>query len=266
MAAFTDLTDYRERLSAPAQVSPFLKTGLTITAGRPFDGWLAASLPGTAPTTAAAPTNATAGALPMYDATTGQLFVPGASLGVQWPGMYVLCDRLSHQGGLSGIVTGAVTTNLPTAALTRYTDGVGVMLGISVYTVIGTTGTTITCTYTNEAGTGSRVSPLVVIGGTGFREASRMLLVPLAAGDTGVRSVESSTLTATTGTAGAFGYTLFKPLVGFVASEPGSKDFNLLDGGMCGGLPEIVNGACLFWLYITPASTTLMGALNLTAI
>jgi len=259
MTALADFAEYLAKYTNPNIPIPFYKTGAISNGGngRWVDSWLLNSLPGAAITTAAAPTNATVGALPFVNPGAEQLFVLGvdgsaAAAPSDRPGtgMLWLCDRLSHQGGLSGTVTTVdVTTNLPTAALTRYTDGAGVMLGISIYTVIGTTATTISCKYTNEAGTGGRVSPLRTIGATNEREASRFLPIPLAAGDTGVRSVESSTLTATTGTAGAFGYTLYKPLVAFAYDALGGPvDINLLSGGMS-NIGEVLDDACLFWLH-----------------
>lgn len=150
----------------------------------------------------------------------------------------LLIDRLSHQGGLSGTVTTAQTTNLPTAALTRYTSGVGVMIGLEIYTQIGTTATTVTVSYTNQAGTSGRTSLARVFGGTNFREVNRIMPIPLADGDTGARSVESVTVLATTGTAGNFGVTLYKPLVvlpPLAAAQNGDCDmpfqWDLLAGG-----------------------------------
>jgi hypothetical protein len=170
--------------------------------------------------------------------------------------MVILADRLSHQGGLSGTVTTEQTTNLATAALTRYTDGVGVMAAIEIYTQIGTTGTTVTASYTNTTPTAGRTSVATVIGGTGFREASRMIILPLQQGDVGVRSVESVTVLATTGTAGAFGITLFKPLVCFPLAVQGQQWLfdPLLNLG--GNMPEIDGDACLQWIYVSSSSST----------
>lgn len=268
MAAIADLADYLSRLHAPRELLTHSKVSTAAVAGRFNDMWAVASLVGTAPTTAAVPTNATAGSMLQQNGGTEQLLALGGTLGMTSGGTAILCDRLSHQGGLSGTVTGAVTTNLATAALTRYTTGAGVHLGISIYGQVGTTNTTITCTYTNQAGTGSRVSPLRSFGGTAFREAGRFLPIPLQNGDTGVRSVENSTMTASTTTAGAFGYTLYKPLMAFTVDRPSSVvAFNLVDGGMSGGFPEIVDNACLFWLIMPSAATAgIAGNLNLTAV
>jgi hypothetical protein len=158
---------------------------------------------------------------------------PGAT------GVYYFIDRLSHQGGLSGIVTTAQTTNLPTAALTRYTDGVGVMIGLTIYTVIGGTAATVTASYTNQAGVSGRTTAVQAIGGSGNSSAGRMIFLPLQAGDTGVRSVESVTLAATTGTAGNFGVTLFKILGAVCSDNVQALSWNdIITGGFIGGIPE----------------------------
>jgi hypothetical protein len=270
VAALADFDEYLTKLGAPREKIPVAKAAsVGIGAGRMVDMWPSSPLPGVAPTTGVAPTNATAGSLLQQDGGTEQTFMMGGELGFA-NGTAILCDRLSHQGGLSGTVTTVdVTTNLPTAALTRYTTGADVHLGITVYGLIGGTGTTITCKYTNQAGTGGQVTPLRVIGGSGFREVQRFLPIPLASGDTGIRSVESSTLTATTGTAGNFGYTLYKPLVAFSVDRQNSNVFfNILDGGMSGGMPEIMDGACLFWLMTAAASgaVSVNGSLRLSAV
>lgn len=257
MSALTGLTDYKNRLQAPREILASAKIASTTIIGRSYDYFTIAALAGAAPTTAVVPDRTTTGALGQQDAATEELYALGGPFSATQSGLYVLCDRLSHQGGLNATTTGAVTTNLPTAALTRYTSGEGVMLGISIYTLIGATSTTISCSYTNEAGTNGRTSPSIPFGNTGFRELNRMLLVPLVTGDTGVRSVENSTIQATTGTAGAFGYTLFKPLVGFNVDKPGGQvDMSLFDGGMTGGMPPILDNACLFWMIIPGGTST----------
>jgi hypothetical protein len=264
VAALTDFADYVSRLEGPRQLLPTTRPALTTIAGRPWDMFIGSTPQSpAAPTTAVVPAKSTG--FNQENGATEQLFALGGTLGSTQSGLYVLCDRLSHQGGLSGTVTGSITTNLPTAALTRYTTGVGVMAAISIYTQIGTTATTITAGYTDQDG-GAKTTPAMAIGATGFREASRMLFLPLATGDTGVRAITSSNLLATTGTAGAFGYTLFKPLMSFHIDRPhGTVDFSLVDGGMSGGVPEILDDACLFWMCIPAgASTSLFGDVRLT--
>lgn len=183
----------------------------------------------TAPTTSAVCTNATAGALKQTSPGGGRTKrLTGIAIGgALAAGTLIVYDRLVHQGGLSGTTTGAQTTNLPTTALTRYTDGVGVQAWLEVYTQIGASSTTVTASYTDQGGTSGNTTLATAWGNTGFREAQRIVRLPLANGDYGVRAVASVTNAATTGTAGAFGVTLARPLyaiplpnvgVGFIQS------------------------------------------------
>lgn len=258
--AIADFDAWKAALTSGAEQIPIQVSTTTTLAGRQYDLWRTLVPLGAVPTTAAAPDNTLLGAMGQQNGGSGTLTLMGALFQAQNPGSFIIADRLSHQGGLSGVTTGAQTTNLPTAALTRHTSGEGVMIGLTIYTQIGTTAVGVTVTYTNQSGTGSRVSPSTVIGGTAFREANRMIQIPLQEGDTGVRSVESVTISATTGTAGAFGVTLFKPLYVLVAST-GNSIFgvDLLSSGTFGGFPEIIDGACLFPIAIS-ASTNAQAA------
>lgn len=254
--AIASFSTFDAELDHPKESVAFGIATTTTIAGRWQDLWTSMTIPGTAPTTAAAPTSATAGALGQQDSTVATLGLVSARISTLTPGCYLLIDRLSHQGGMNATSTGTQTTNLPTSALTRYTTGEGVMLGVTIYTQIGTTATTISCSYTNSAGTAARTSPSVVFGGTGFREAGRFIPIPLASGDTGVRSVQNSTIAGSTGTVGAFGYCLYKPLAMVMVDEVNSSVYcDLVTGKIGGGLPEVVDGACLGVLAM-PTTTT----------
>lgn len=259
--AIADLDAYKALLHN-GEALPVTIVNVTAVAGRLYDVWVSTPPVGAVPTTAAAPTSATAGAIPFTNGS-GRLNLIGARLNGLNAGTYLVVDRLSHQGGLSGIVTTAQTTNLPTAALTRYTDGVGVMIGLTIYTQIGTTATTVTCSYTNQAGTSGRTTTAVVFGGTGFREVNRLITLPLQAGDTGCQSVQSVTVLATTGTAGAFGVVLYKPLFAIgLESMHGVLNSGFVTGGGGGGIPEIVDNACLSIIAISGSTNpTAAGAL-----
>lgn len=249
LAAFrTGLTSGREIISANVN-------SVTVVAGRPFDLWVPSAPAGVAPSAAVVPTNNTIGALGQRDAGASlQNSILGYRLSALNPGVYLVCDRLSHQGGLSGTVFGAPgqTTNLPTAALTRYTGGEGVMLGLTIYSAVGGTATTVTASYTNQAGAGSRTTVATQFGGAGFNNQHRMIMLPLQDGDTGVRSVQSVTLAASTTTAGNFGVTLFRPLyVLCVESTSGVSSGGFVSGLSAGGIPVAENGACLFLMSIS---------------
>ncbi len=173
----------------------------------------------------------------------------------------IMVDLLNINGGLSGTSTAAQTTNLPTAALTRYTSGEGVMAGIVIFTQIGNTATTITISYTNQAGTPGRISTPTTFGQTNFREANIFIPIPLQAGDTGVRSIQSVTVLATTGTVGNFGVCLYKPLamISF-ESTTGQAPLDAVSSGcIVGSLCEIHPDACLTFLGNGTISTLSMG-------
>ncbi len=183
------------------------------------------------------------------------------------PFSVVPIDLLVVSGGLSATVTGTQTTNLPTAALTRYTNGIGVQAGLIIWTTVGSTATTATVTYTNSDGTGSRVSPAFQVGGgTGFRDGTSFLRIPMQGTDIGVKSVESINLTGTTGTAGNMGIVLFKPLGIMIAGngEGYTNIDSLHSGRFCGEMNEVLNDACLSLAAFTPSSGEMIaGALYL---
>ena len=255
MSAFTDLTDYLAFVKGPQEIGHTVKnTSGSVVAGRMASHWMVPAPTATAPTTAVACTSATTGAIGQANTGSTSNFIVAGNMNHRQGGLHILADRLSHQGGLSGTSAVAQTTNLPTAALTRYTTGAGVMMGLEIYTDIGNTAVLVSASYTNQAGTSGRTAPSVVWGGSGFNTAFRLALLPLAAGDSGVRAVASVTATASTGTVGNFGVTLFKPLLA-IPTYPGVVNFDAINN-MLGGMPEITSDACLQWLYVPMVTST----------
>jgi hypothetical protein len=254
--AIADLDAYQTALGSGREIVPLNIITSNVRAGKPYDLWRTSAPLGAIPTTAVVPDNNTLGALGQRDAGSGlQNSIIGYRLSAFNPGVYVICDRLAHSGGLSSTTTGEQTTNLPTPTLTRHTSGVGVMIGLTIYTVVGGTATTVSVRYTNQGGTGSRTTPLMQFGAAGFREVNRMILLPLQDDDSGVKSVEGVTLTATTGTVGNFGVTLFKPLYTIcVESLSGVSSGGFVTGLSAGGIPAVENGACLFPISICSSS------------
>lgn len=264
MAAIADLSDLINRSTGGNSGTPqnvfFHKVARiagaappATIAGRWHSLWTYDGQPGggSAPGAVAAPTNATTGALPFTSPGGGreswltQVWSSGLVAGT-----LLLYDRLLHISGLSGTTTTAQTVG---GTLTRNTGGAGNIAFVEVYTIIGTTATTITMNYTNQAGTSGRTSTATSFGATGFREVTRAIMLPLQAGDTGIQAVASVTH-ATTGTAGNYGITVGKPLaycaIG-AAGAPGWRDFVT---GMP-GIPAIESGACLALLW-SPSTTT----------
>jgi hypothetical protein len=179
----------------------------------------------------------------------------------------VLVDLLNLQGGINSSITGSQTTNLPTAALTRYTSGVGVMAGVYIQNQVGSTATTFTVGYTNQAGTSGQTSTATAIGSTGFRETGSIIPIPLAIGDTGVKSVDSINLAASIGGT-AIGVCLFKPLaVLSMESFTGRSDLDMVStGGVIGQFAEINPDACLTLMLIQSSAQFLSGSIILNEV
>lgn len=247
---------------------PMICTVVGFTAGRTNSFYRTAIAPGQTaipaiPTTAVALNNTDAGALNRLIPSQSPKNVYATGMYTGHTGaemMYYVIDRLSHMGGLSGIVTTAQTVN--TAALTRHTSGVGVYAALEIYTAVGATQTTVTMTYTNSGGVGSRVSPAMLFGtgsyGTGTGSTNRFIILPLQDGDKGVQSVQSVTVAATTGTIGNFGVTLFKVLGVTKGKLEIDAPINILSGGAT-NIPQIDDTACLQLLGIASTSAISVG-------
>jgi hypothetical protein len=266
MAAIADLSDLVNRATGGNSGTPqnlFWHKQARIAgaapaapiAGRPASLWLYDGQPsaGVAPTTVAAPDNTTNGALKQASPGGGrqqwltQFWATGLVAGT-----LVMYDRLLHIGSLNGTTSpGAQTVG---GTITRNTGGIGNFIMAEIYSIVGTTGTTITASYTNTTPTAGRTTTAVVFGGTGFREVTRAIIMPLQAGDTGVTAVASTTLAASTTTAGNFGITVGKPIAYAGVGSPGTAGWRDFATGLP-GLPEIESGACLSFLWF-PATTT----------
>lgn len=196
------------------------------------------------------PTNATNGSLRHNDATGGrQLYLLGGIACSLAPGTVFYYDRLAAEDGNSATVTTAQT--LTGCSVTRYTgaESVGNEIWIEITALIGTTATTITCSYTNQDGTAGRTTTAVAFGGTGLREAQRVIKLGLQNGDTGVRSVESVTVLVSTGTAGSFSVVIARPLQ-LVISLPLVGIGGVVSlVGQLGSAEPIKPGACIARLW-----------------
>lgn len=176
-------------------------------------------------------------------------------------------DRLMHMGGLNGTLATAQTANLSvfanlaTANLdarkgdANYSD---IQWWLEWYTATGATvvNATVAVTY-NDGTTGNLTAASLAA----TRPASFMLplngLIPAASSGKYIRSVDSVTLSATTGTAGSFGVTATRPRM--TMPLPLANKVEIFDWAAL-GLPEIFNSSCLFPLVIT--STTSTGTLR----
>lgn len=171
-------------------------------------------------------------------------------------------DRLMHMGGLSGIVTIAQTVSVNLNGVTA--DNMVERLGDSNfsdvqwwaewYTDTGATASnaTVAVTY-NDGTTGS----LTTFAAGGTVRAGRMIplnnLIPAAAAGKFIRSIDTVTLSASTGTAGSFGFTATRPRMTMpllLANKMEAFDWAQL------GLPEIFNSSCLSLIELCSTTST----------
>lgn len=171
-------------------------------------------------------------------------------------------DRLMHMGGLSGIVTIAQTVNVNLNGVTA--DNMVERLGDSNfsdvqwwaewYTDTGATASnaTVAVTY-NDGTTGS----LTTFAAGGTVRAGRMIplnnLIPAAAAGKFIQSINTVTLSASTGTAGSFGFTATRPRMTMpllLSNKMEAFDWAQL------GLPEIFNSSCLSLIELCGTTST----------
>ena len=165
-------------------------------------------------------------------------------------------DRLCHQAGLVGNVATLQTTNLPLTLADVSQERIGLadhsqlQWWLEWYADTGSTGVTATVAVTYDDDMSGNVAvPLAATS----RASGLYQILPFAAGKTGIKAVNSVTLSATTGTAGNFGVTCTRYRAGLftvVANKAEVFDWAAL------ALPEIANDSCLALLQLCTTTTT----------
>ena len=195
-------------------------------------------------------------------------------VGTAVPSVLMLCDFLLAYP-LINANTAAVQTFTTTSTLPRYTSGAGVKAFVvatgtyasSIVTLGGTAMTPLVISYTNQAGTTGQAMPYInvvannpvsVVAGTIIHSGAPVNnygpFLPLAAGDTGMRSVQSIQMAAS-GTANTTcALVLAKPLFSIPLTTAGLlAERDLMN--QLPSMPQVYDGACLGWLYYAGAAT-----------
>lgn len=174
--------------------------------------------------------------------------------------MLILADLLVAASGIS-CNSGSSPYTINTTALTRYTSGAGVMITFEVTTQLSATADNINISaYHNQAGTGSRATGAIAL--TTSAIVGRLLpitagpFVPLQAGDYGVQSVE--TITMSGANTGVVCLHLYFPLA--FCPGVGANTYTERDSTVqIDGITELVTASsslgCLT-VYILPNTTT----------
>lgn len=238
----------------------------TLVAGRPASLWPLAGSPGagafdnTLNGVVLSSTSALVnGQIPHYNPASGNAYLARLQANATQSGTLLLLDRLWHNGGYTITSTSAQNSTTPTWPSrcptsgtddTPATTGHAVLLAVEISAATGAGTPTITISYTNQAGTAGRTATNIIatvassaIGATYF--------IGLQAGDTGVRSVQSLTLSATW-TSGTMNLVAYRELAAL--ELPGAFIPNAIDA-ITGGLARIYDGT-VPWMVFVPNTTT----------
>jgi len=241
----------------------------TLVAGRPQSLWYLAGVPG--PGAAAANTAGGVALSSTSALVAGQIrhvdgggsavsylarFVGGATIA----GQLLLCDRLMQVCGDSGgtalsvTSTSAQTVNsgtLPSRDIAGSANGDGVLWALEIAATMGSgAGNAPTISYTDQGGTSGNAAALI----DPYAASSALGVFyrfGLAAGDTGAKSVQTFTnsATMTTGTISLVAYRVLASLEFGAAQTPNALD------ALTGCLPKLQNGVVPFLVFI-PSTTT----------
>lgn len=196
-----------------------------------------------------------AGQIPFPSAVGGEVIYLARMEGLHTSsvGAVTLMDRLWHNSGFTVTSTSAQTINSGTLAARDRdgtTNGAGVLLAMEVTATLGAGTPTLTVTYTNSAGTGSRsgtIGPILTTSTLGT-----FYPMTLQAGDSGVRSVQSIQSSATM-TSGSVSFVLYReiaslPLPG--ASVAVDRDAVAL------GMPVVYDNSVPFLVAFSTSTTS----------
>lgn len=235
----------------------YLKVGAgTQVVGRAYSPFYVAGYPGAAvapsPGIAGAALTSYAGQLPFANGAADQ-YLARFSAQCNVAGTMLLCDRLWHNSGINVTTTGAQTINSaawPARDLDGSTNGRGVLVGLEVSTATGAGASVHSMVYTNSDNTGSRTAnPKIAYAASSI--AGAFYEYSLAAGDVGVRSIQSFTSTVSM-SSGAVHLVAYRVLAR-VGIPLGAVEYAV--DALTSGMPKLHDNTVPFLLFI-PNSTT----------
>ena len=237
--------------------------------GHEMSLWRSTGFPaqGATPAAAAICNNTLLGALPLaarsgaQDRIISKIYLAMATLG----NGFIIEDRLGHMGGLNGTLTTAQTVGLDIHA-NLLVDNIAQRIGaadyselewyLEWYTATGATVSTPTAQVTfDDASTGS--VNISVLGATALPAtvaASRRYKLTPTNGKY-IRSVDTVTLSASTGTAGSFGVTATRRLATVPFIGPAVNTSIAVDDWALNS-PEVYDSSCVSFAQIAAATTT----------
>ena len=196
-----------------------------------------------------------AGQLPCFDPASLNQYLARFSATCTQIGQVLLLDRLWHNGGYNVTTLTAQSSTTPTwpaRSSDGTTNGDAVLLAVEVSAATGAGTPTITISYTNQAGTAGRTATNI-IATVATSAIGATYLIGLQAGDSGVRSVQSLTLSATW-TSGTINLVAYRFLASVDINAVGvSNSADVITSGF----PRLYNGTVPYLAFI-PSSTAAM--------
>jgi len=229
----------------------------TLVTGRPHSLFYLAGMPGaaTAPTPgmSGAALTTYAGQLPFANPASGNTYLARFSGMATVGGVLILCDRLWHNSGLNMTLTSAQTISsaaFPARSADGTVNGSQVMVGLEVTAATGAGTPTLTMSYTNDANASGKTGTGLLTG-VGTSAIGAFYPMGLAAGDTGVRSIQTFTLSATwsSGSASLVAYRELARLEIPFGNIPNAID------ALTSGMPRLFDNTVPFLIFI-PSNTT----------
>lgn len=230
---------------------------VTTTAARFHSPFYAAGTPGAAaapaPGIGGAALTTYAGQIPWTNPSSGNSYLARFSAASNKAGIIILADRLWHNSGIDVTSTGAQTINSatwPARDMNGATDGAGVQIGVEVSTAMGAGTPTFTMVYTNSGGTGSKSTVTQAM--VASMAVGSFIPVPLAAGDTGVRSIQTWTQSATM-TSGAYHLVAYRILA---KVDIYSAGMGMAVDSLTGGFVRLYDNTVPFPLFLPAGAAT----------
>lgn len=246
MAGGKLVRQFVRRNSVSNQLAGFPTSLWRVTGGSPTQGNI--------PTTAAVITGAiAAGASPLPTAPGGSsIYLASAD----WMSSVIAAtytyDRIGHMGGLDGTLTSAQTVNLDVSSVigTRFAAYHELEWFCEWYGDTGSTAVTATLAVTYDDNSTGTIPISIPASMRTYR------LWNITPGATGryIKSIQSCTLSASTGTAGNIGITAAKRLGNAMSNMVANlgKGFDWAELG----LPNVHNDACIWHVQISTATVT----------
>lgn len=240
----------------------------TLIAGQPRSLWYLAGYPGAGSAAAntaggvnlSSSSSQVAGQIQHVDPGSGNAYLSRLVGQATIAGTLMLCDRLQQICGNSGGTAISVTATtsqtitggaLPSRDDAGSTNGAGVLCALECAANMGAgAGQTLTLGYTDQDGnTGASAANIDTIAASSLQ--GTFIRFGLAAGDTGIRSVQTyqSSGTFTTGTLSLVLYRILASLELPSALVPNALDV------LTSAMPQIYNG-CVPFLVFIPSTTT----------